>query len=94
MAICGAISAYNDLRNLKGPPSYFNLVLKRATMAGFLVLDYADQFAAARIELAQWLASGALKAREQVEVGIDRFPDVFQMIFRGENIGKLVLQID
>lgn len=94
IAICGAISAYNDLRNLKGPPSYFNLVGQRARMQGFIVLDYEPRYAEARAQLAQWIGEGRLQAREHVEKGIERFADVFQMLFRGENFGKLVLQIN
>lgn len=94
VALCGAISAYNDLRTLAGPKSYFNLVPQRASMAGFIVLDYADRYAEARAALVEWHADGRLKAREHVEPGLDRFPDIFRMLFRGANHGKLVLAVD
>jgi NADPH-dependent curcumin reductase CurA len=40
-----------------------------------------------------WLASGKLKAREDVVDGIDAFPRAFDMLFSGANNGKLVLKV-
>ncbi|MCV7110807.1 NADP-dependent oxidoreductase, partial [Mycolicibacterium setense] len=43
-------------------------------------------------QLANWLASGELRAREQVVAGdVGDFPEVLLALFRGENTGKLVL---
>jgi len=45
-------------------------------------------------QLAQWLRSGELCSREDVVSGdLHRFPEVFLMLFRGENTGKLILQL-
>ena len=38
--------------------------------------------------------AGKLKFREDVQEGIERFPQVFNMLFTGENFGKLVLKVD
>ena len=40
------------------------------------------------------MADGSLKVKEHVVRGsIDDFPDTLQMLFRGENVGKLVLEL-
>jgi NADPH-dependent curcumin reductase CurA len=93
VAICGAISQYNESRP-RGPANYMSLLVQRASMTGFIVFDYIDRYAEARAEMAQWLKSGELKSREDVVRGdIRDFPEVFLRLFRGENIGKLVLQL-
>ena len=44
-------------------------------------------------ELAGYLKDGRMKSREDVVVGIDTFPETLLKLFRGENFGKLVLQV-
>jgi NADPH-dependent curcumin reductase CurA len=91
--LCGAISQYNSAGRMKGPANYMSLLVNRASMTGFLVFDYADRYAEAARELAGWMAEGKLKSREQVVEGLETFPETLLMLFRGENNGKLVLQV-
>jgi NADPH-dependent curcumin reductase CurA len=64
-------------------------------MTGFLVFDYADRYGEGIAQLAQWLQAGELRSREDVvQGGLERFPEVLLMLFRGENTGKLILQLD
>ncbi|HTQ00180.1 MAG TPA: NADP-dependent oxidoreductase [Casimicrobiaceae bacterium] len=93
IVICGAISQYNATAAVKGPANYLALLVKRASMTGTLILDYADRYGEAARELGAWFASGKLKAREDVVTGLDNFPEALLMLFSGENTGKLVLKI-
>ncbi|MBV9004130.1 MAG: zinc-binding dehydrogenase, partial [Solirubrobacterales bacterium] len=95
VVICGAISQYNAEQGPRGPANYMQLLVERASMTGFLVFDYAARYPEAVAELASWLRSGQLRSREDVvRGGLERFPEVFLMLFRGENTGKLILQLD
>jgi len=69
------------------------LLVARATMKGFLVFDYADKYGDAGREMAGWLATGKLKAKEDVVEGLETFPETLLKLFNGENIGKLVLKV-
>jgi len=94
VVICGAISQYNAEQPPHGPANYMQLLVMRASMTGFLVFDFAKRYPEGVAQLAQWLGSGELRAREDVvRGGLDRFPEVFLMLFRGENTGKLVLEL-
>lgn len=93
IVICGAISQYNATGPVQGPANYLSLLVNRARMEGMVVFDYADRFPVAVAELAGHLAGGRLKSREDVVQGLDRFHDALLMLFRGENFGKLVLQV-
>ena len=91
--ICGAISQYNNRDAAPGPTNYLSLLVNRARMEGFIVFDYASRYGEGARALAGWLAEGRLKTSEQVEEGLESFPDVFLKLFRGENTGKLVLKV-
>ncbi|MBC8023727.1 MAG: NADP-dependent oxidoreductase [Burkholderiales bacterium] len=94
IVICGAISQYNSTSGVTGPANYLSLLVNRASMTGMVVFDYADRYAEAGREMAQWMAQGKLKAKEDVvSGGIDAFPEVLLKLFRGENTGKLVLTL-
>ena len=93
IVICGAISQYNNTEAVKGPANYLSLLVNRARMEGMVVFDYADRYPKAIAELAGYLRDGRLTSREDVVVGIETFPESLLKLFRGENFGKLVLQV-
>jgi NADPH-dependent curcumin reductase len=92
VVICGAISQYNNTGPAQGPRNYMSLLVNCATMKGMLVFDYADRYAEAR-EMAAWMAAGKLKSREDIVEGLETFPDTFLKLFKGENLGKLILKV-
>jgi len=94
VVICGAISQYNRTDPPKGPSNYMALLVQRASMKGMLVFDYADRYAEAGREMAGWMAAGKLKSREDVVAGLETFPETLLKLFRGENLGKLVLEVE
>jgi NADPH-dependent curcumin reductase CurA len=94
VVICGAISQYNATDGMRGPANYMSLLVNRASMTGMVVFDYAARYGEAAREMAGWLASGQLKAREDVVHGLETFPETLQKLFRGENFGKLVLAVE
>lgn len=92
IVICGAVSQYNADR-MQGPSNYMALLVRRARMEGFVVFDYAHRFAEAAREMGGWMADGSLVSREQTVAGLDAFPEALVMLFRGENKGKLILEV-
>lgn len=94
VVICGAISQYNNASPVQGPSNYLSLLVKRARMEGLVVFDYAERFTQAGQDIAGWIGAGQLKVKEHVVSGtVDDFPDTLRMLFRGENVGKLVLEL-
>ncbi|MEU2158333.1 NADP-dependent oxidoreductase [Streptomyces sp. NPDC019396] len=94
VVICGAISQYNNTTPVSGPSNYLSLLVRRARMEGFVVFDYAKRYAEAAQEIAGWIGDGRIKVKEHVVKGnVDDFPEAFQMLFRGDNVGKLVLEL-
>ena len=94
VVICGAISQYNATEPTPGPANYLALLVRRATMSGFIIFDYANEYRTARQRLAQWVKSGQIHAPETIVRGsIADFPDTLLKLFRGENTGKLILDV-
>ena len=92
IVICGAVSQYNEAK-MRGPSNYMSLLVNRASMTGFVVFDYADRYGAAAREMGGWLREGKLRSREDVVEGFETFPETLLKLFKGENTGKLVLQV-
>jgi NADPH-dependent curcumin reductase CurA len=93
VVICGAISQYNNIDSMRGPSNYMSLLVNRARMEGFVVIDYMGRYPEAMREMAGWIAEGKLHAREDVVEGFERFPEALRKLFEGENVGKLVLKV-
>jgi NADPH-dependent curcumin reductase CurA len=93
VVICGAISGYNEAAPA-ALQNYLALLVFRARMQGFIIFDYAKRYGEGVKALAGWYGDGKLVAREEVvDGGIQAFGDTLNLLFKGENTGKLVLRV-
>jgi NADPH-dependent curcumin reductase CurA len=93
VVICGGISRYETGNLPAGPQNYFNLVFRRGTMAGFIVLDWADEFPGIRKRLEGFVEDGRLSYREDIQQGFENAPDTLKRLFTGANRGKQILEL-
>jgi len=93
VVMCGAIATYNSTDLPEPIHWYMNLVVQRARMEGFIILDYLDRFDEGAMQLLTWVAEGKLVAREQIVAGLENAPKALNMLFAGENTGKLLVQV-
>jgi hypothetical protein len=96
IAMCGAISQYGNDEKPYAPPNIYNLLMKRARMEGFIVLDYAADarwWAHAHDEMTTWHLQGRLKYRLDVVDGLDKAPHAVTKLFDGSNQGKLLVKV-
>ena len=93
IVMCGAISAYNEVDRPKGPGNLFNLIIKRARIEGFLLLDYLDRFPEAHADLLTWLLDGRLQHAEHVVEGLEHAPEALNLLFTGGNRGKVIVKL-
>ncbi|MFC2137207.1 NADP-dependent oxidoreductase [Bacteroidota bacterium] len=91
--VCGQISQYNQSRLAMGPRMQMFLLTRRALMQGFIVNDYMNKFDTALNELKQWFKEGKLKYRETIIEGFENLPEAFLGLFKGDNIGKLLVKV-
>jgi NADPH-dependent curcumin reductase CurA len=98
IALCGMIAEYNTYNpggeHQGGLTNIGQLIMQRATIQGFLVLDYADRFEEAIGHLAGLLGAGKLHYDETiVEGGVEAAPDALSQLFTGQNMGKLLVRV-
>jgi hypothetical protein len=93
IALCGLISGYNDSSPPPGPRAFGNLLIQRATLQGFIILDHYAKLAEVSAQLAEWIADGSLEPLETVVEGFEQLPSAINMLFDGANVGKLVVRI-
>lgn len=94
IGLCGLISEYNNAGEKTGARNIWQLIVKRATMRGLLVMDYLADFPQGIAEMAAWLRSGELVFDEHVDHGIENALPAFLRLFSGTNDGKMILALD
>jgi NADPH-dependent curcumin reductase CurA len=93
IVICGAISGYNEEVPPPGPSNYTALIIQRAKMEGFIVLDYVNQFNDAVKELSSWVKDGKIVYQEDIAEGLENAPETLLRLYSGENTGKQLLKV-
>ena len=91
--ICGTASIANWNPTPLGPRVERQLLVKRARMQGFVILDHRDHYAAARADLAEWVRRGLIHYEEEVLDGIGHAPDAIAGLYRGENLGRRLIRV-
>ena len=92
VVICGAISQYQHLDDVRGPKLYLRLAERNASMRGFVVSHHAARFPEAVSEISALIRSGKLTLPEHVVEPIDRLPEALLMLLDGRHTGNLVVR--
>lgn len=93
VVLCGGISRYEQGGKIAGPANYFNLILRRAHMEGFIVLDHESEWPAIRERLAGLVLAGTLKWQADILEGLENAASGLSRLFDGSNRGKQVLRL-
>ncbi len=92
-ALCGMISQYNATDMGEGVRGLIQAVGKQLRLEGFIVSSHTDMQGAFVKDMSEWIAAGKIKWRETVEEGIDNAPTAFLKLFKGENLGKMLVKL-
>ncbi|MFJ8228498.1 zinc-binding dehydrogenase [Streptomyces sp. NPDC094448] len=89
VVVCGLISTYNDdaAWTVDITPVYSNGL----TLQGYTPLQFPDALPAALDHLVDWVESGRLIPLETQRHGLEALPGAISGLFRGENIGKMIV---
>ena len=91
--VCGMIAQYNETALPPGPANIINVIPQRLTIRGFIVTDYASLTPQFLRDMSEWHGAGKMTWRETVYDGIERAPEAFIGLFKGENFGKMLVKI-
>lgn len=90
--LCGLISQYNATGPVAGP-DLRPVLTSRALIQGFIVSDHMARVGAFLADASGWLREGRLRYREDIVDGLDRAPEAFLRLFRGDHVGKLLVRV-
>ncbi|MFE4966147.1 NADP-dependent oxidoreductase [Streptomyces sp. NPDC056660] len=93
LALCGSIASYNDDSAIHGPRNLGLAIVRRLKLQGFIVYDNDDLAGAYRARAAEWLANGRLTYQETYVDGLDHAVDALLDVFRGANLGKMLVRL-
>jgi NADPH-dependent curcumin reductase len=91
VVLCGLISGYTT--HDPALASFATVLVKRLRVQGFIILDYAARLTEAATQLGKWKMFGKIKDRETIAEGLEKAPEAINMLFRGDNIGKLIVKV-
>ncbi|XP_009675079.1 prostaglandin reductase 1 [Struthio camelus] len=93
IAVCGAISLYNDSVPQKGLYVQFPMILKELQMEGFIVHRWSNRWEEGQKALLKWVLQGKIKYHEQITEGFENMPAAFIGMLKGENLGKAIVKV-
>jgi NADPH-dependent curcumin reductase CurA len=93
VALCGMISTMEDASAAPGVQHLIQAVLKRLTLRGFIVRDHEDLRPEFEKQVANWVRTGELVARQTVVDGLDNAVGAFIGLLAGANVGKMLVRL-
>ncbi|AXK45924.1 NADP-dependent oxidoreductase [Brachybacterium saurashtrense] len=96
--VCGLAASYNATALPEGPDRSGQLmgaVLTRSlTLRGFIQREFVPtMFEDFLRDMGGWVASGQVRYTEDVTEGLDRAPEAFVGMLRGDNLGKTLVRV-
>ena len=91
IAMCGMIAGYNGQPIPMAAPQL--ILVNRMKVQGFIVSEHMQHWPQALKELGMGVASGKLKYRETVAMGIEAAPEAFIGLLKGKNFGKQLVKL-
>ena len=91
--LCGMIDMYNATELPPGPRNLANCIGLGLTIKGFVVSSYYDMVGDFHRDMAAWAKAGKMKWRETIVDGVANAPGAFIGLFKGENLGKMVVRV-
>jgi hypothetical protein len=91
IVLCGMISQYNSSGPMAGT-NLANVLMKRARVEGFIVIDYLPRFGEFAAEMGPWLMQGKIKYDTTIVDGMENALGALDMLFTGGNTGKLLIR--
>lgn len=95
--LCGLIAQYNATALPAGPDRSSRLMglflVKQIKVQGFIISNYFHRQPAFIEDMGQWMQQGRIKYREDITKGLENAPQAFMGLFKGNNFGKLLVQV-
>ena len=94
ITVCGTAAITDWVPTPVGPRVHRQLMVARARMQGFLVLDYKPRYPEAIQQLATWVREGRIAHSEHILEGAEAARGAIRMLYDGRTTGKLLIRVD
>jgi NADPH-dependent curcumin reductase CurA len=93
VALCGAISQYENPEPPCGPSNLFQATANDLTLRGFRGSSNLRLMDEMQAQVGTWLRDGKLVYRETVVDGLEHAPDALVRVLSGDTVGKTLVRI-
>jgi NADPH-dependent curcumin reductase CurA len=93
VALCGAISQYEDTGPPRGPGNLFQATANDLTLRGFRGSSNLQLMGEMQAQVGAWLRDGKLVYRETVVDGLELAPQALVRVLSGDTVGKTLVRI-
>jgi NADPH-dependent curcumin reductase CurA len=94
ITVCGTVSLAGKFGQPDvGERFWRQILVARARIQGFLVLDYRDRYDEARRRLGAWVRDGQIRQRFDFAEGLEKTPEAFLRLLTSENLGKQLVAV-
>ena len=93
IAMCGSIAGYNDAEPSPGPNNLSIITTRRLRVQGFILFDFLERAPECIEQLTEWVMSGKLQWREDIQEGFENIPATLTRLYAGKNQGKQLLKL-
>jgi NADPH-dependent curcumin reductase CurA len=93
IVLCGLIAQYNAKDPVPGPYNFPLVLMKRARVEGFIIIDFMPRLGEFAMQMAQWLMEGKIKDRVDINDGLENAVTILGKLFTGGNTGKLLVRV-
>lgn len=91
IALCGAVSSYDHYNSRRGIGNSLAIISKRLEVRGFFAFEFVDQLPNAMAKLLQFTENNQINLYDTVFQGLEEVPSAIAYMYKGENIGKVVV---
>jgi NADPH-dependent curcumin reductase CurA len=93
IGICGLIEGYTSEIGLPGPARFDQILMKRLTVKGIFLPDFLAEGVNYYAPLKAWYDEGRLVGDFDETKGIENVLVAFERLMRGQNLGKVVVDV-
>ncbi|HJP69469.1 MAG TPA: NADP-dependent oxidoreductase [Sphingomicrobium sp.] len=92
IVLCGMVAEYGESPPKSGP-NLRPILMKRASITGFINFDHYDRMPEAMADIERWMSEEKLKYHEDIVEGIENTPEAFSRMLRGGSRGKAMVRV-
>jgi hypothetical protein len=93
VALCGAVSQYDNAEPPRGPSNLFQATANDLTLRGFRGSSNLHLMDEMQQQVGAWLRDGRLVYRETVVDGLEHAPEALVRVLSGDTVGKTLVRI-